>query len=42
MKRLGAELVVMGKYYLEALRAAEEAVKDDKNASVAFIVTENT
>ncbi|TFY71758.1 hypothetical protein EVG20_g1259 [Dentipellis fragilis] len=32
LQALGAELVVAGRFFLEALRAAEEAVKNDPNA----------
>ncbi|ETW85554.1 hypothetical protein HETIRDRAFT_438326 [Heterobasidion irregulare TC 32-1] len=32
LKRLGAELVIAGEYYLQAVQAAEKAVKDDADA----------
>ena len=35
LKRLGAELVIAGEYYLQAVQAAEKAVKDDADACVS-------
>ncbi|THH14332.1 hypothetical protein EW146_g5987 [Bondarzewia mesenterica] len=35
LKRLGAQLIIAGEFYLEAVRAAERAVESDKDAVLA-------